>query len=109
MARVAVVGVGAIGGVVAALLQATGRHEITLCTRRPMDGLTVHTPDGAVPVRATNVTGPAHAKTADWVLVATKTYDAKGRHSGYLRSAKGAPRWQSCGTAWSIERGSRMT
>lgn len=41
MARVAVVGVGAIGGVVAALLEASGQHEITLCTRRPLDGLTV--------------------------------------------------------------------
>jgi len=64
--------------VVAALLQATGHHEITLCTRRPMDGLMVHTPDGVVSVKATNVTDPALAEAADWVLVATKTYDAKG-------------------------------
>jgi len=78
MARVAVVGVGAIGGVVAALLQSTGHHEITLCTRRPLDGLTVDTPEGVVSVEATNVTDPTRAEAVDWVLVATKTYDAKG-------------------------------
>lgn len=52
MARIAVVGVGAIGGVLAALLDATGRHEITLCTRRPLPELTVKTPDGVVAIKA---------------------------------------------------------
>jgi 2-dehydropantoate 2-reductase len=78
MARVAVVGVGAIGGVVAALLQTTGHHELTLCTRRPLDGLMVNTPDGVVSVKATNLTQSALAGAVDWVLVATKAYDAKG-------------------------------
>ena len=50
MARAAVVGVGAIGGVLAALLDSTARHEITLCTRRPLKELTVKTPDGVVRV-----------------------------------------------------------
>ena len=35
MARIAIVGVGAIGGVVASLLQSAGRHELVLCVRRP--------------------------------------------------------------------------
>jgi 2-dehydropantoate 2-reductase len=78
MARVAIVGVGAIGGVLAALLEVTGRHEITLCTRRPMDRLTVTTPEGVVTMRAKNVTDPALAEPVDWVFVATKAYDAKG-------------------------------
>jgi 2-dehydropantoate 2-reductase len=97
MARVAVVGVGAIGGVLAALLDATGRHEITLCTRRPLDRLTVKTPDGVVHVQARNLTDPAQAKLAqanrvDWVVVATKAYDAEGS-AQWLRglSANGAP------------------
>jgi 2-dehydropantoate 2-reductase len=77
MARVAIVGVGAIGGVLAAQLEVTGRHEITLCTRRPLDQLTVKTPEGVVAVKARNVTNPALAEPVDWVLVATKTYDAK--------------------------------
>ena len=39
MARAAIVGVGAIGGVLAGLLETVGGHEITLCTRRPLPGL----------------------------------------------------------------------
>jgi 2-dehydropantoate 2-reductase len=38
VARVAVVGVGAIGAAVAAALQGTGRHELMLCARRPLAG-----------------------------------------------------------------------
>jgi 2-dehydropantoate 2-reductase len=78
MARIAVVGVGAIGGAVAGLLETTGQHEIMLCTRRPLPALTVKTPDGAVRVNAGNLTDPAQAKAVDWVMIATKTYDAEG-------------------------------
>jgi 2-dehydropantoate 2-reductase len=63
---------------VAALLQVAGRHEITLCTRRPLQGLTVQTPEGLVTVKAANLTDPALAEPVDWVFVATKAYDAKG-------------------------------
>ncbi|MGD0095306.1 MAG: 2-dehydropantoate 2-reductase [Terracidiphilus sp.] len=76
MARIAIVGVGAIGGALAALLDVAGHHEITLCTRRPLERLLVKTPEGDVNVKAVNVTDPTHAQPADWVLVATKTYDA---------------------------------
>jgi len=85
MARVAVVGVGAIGGVLAALLETTGRHEMTSCTRRPLEALTVKTPEGVVHVNARNLTDPAQAEAMDWVLVATKTYDAEGA-GAWLRS-----------------------
>ncbi len=78
MAKVAVVGVGAIGGVVAGLLQSAGQHEIVLCTRRPLNGLTVETPAGTVVVEARNLTDATLATAVDWVLVATKTYDAEG-------------------------------
>lgn len=78
MAKVAVVGVGAIGGVLAGLLETAGVHEITLCTRRPMGELRVETPDGLVRVSARNVTDPSGAEAVDWVVVATKTYDAAG-------------------------------
>lgn len=78
MARIAIVGVGAIGGVIAALLQQTGRHEVVLCVRRPLTELTVETPEGPVAVRATMVTDPADAPEVDWVLVATKAYAVAG-------------------------------
>ena len=78
MARIAIVGVGAIGGVTAALLQEAGGHQLLLCTRRPMSGLSVETPEGLVNVRATFVTEPSEAFDVDWVLVATKAYDVAG-------------------------------
>jgi 2-dehydropantoate 2-reductase len=92
MARVAVVGVGAIGGAVAGLLETTGQHEILLCTRRPLDALTVKTPEGVVRVNARNLTDPAQAEPADWVMIATKTYDSEGA-AMWLRglAANGAP------------------
>src|ERR1700712_537315 len=78
MARVAVVGVGAIGSVIAALLQQAARHEIVLCTRRPLPELLVDTPDGVVQIQALVITDPDAAPVVDWVLVATKAYDVEG-------------------------------
>ncbi|MGD0443007.1 MAG: 2-dehydropantoate 2-reductase [Edaphobacter sp.] len=92
MARIAIVGVGAIGGVTAALLQQAGGHELFLCTRRPMPGLAVETPDGLVEVRAVFVNEPAEAPAVDWVLVATKAYDVMGAAKWLERlCSKGAP------------------
>lgn len=92
MARVAVVGVGAIGGALAGLLQSAGGHEITLCTRRPLPELTVKMPQGVLHVKARNVTGPAQATPVDWVLVATKAYDAESTARWFpALCADGAP------------------
>ena len=85
MARVAVVGVGAIGAVLAAGLTLAGRHELTLCTRRKLDGLQVETPTGKVVIAAINVTVIADAEPVDWVLVATKTYDAAGTAAWFAK------------------------
>ena len=91
MARIAIVGVGAIGGVTAALLQQAG-HELLLCTRRPMYGLSVDTPDGLVKVQASFVTAPSEAFEVDWVIVATKAYDVAGAAKWLERlCSKGAP------------------
>lgn len=91
MARIAIIGVGAIGGVIASLLQQAG-HELVLCVRRPLAGLTVETPDGPVAVRATIVTDPAQAPAVDWVLIATKAYDVAGAAKWLERlRAEGAP------------------
>lgn len=76
MAKVAVVGVGAIGGVLAGLLETSQAHEIALCTRRPLAALNVDTPEGLVAVRFHNVTDAGQAQPVDWILCATKTYDA---------------------------------
>ncbi|WP_263353147.1 2-dehydropantoate 2-reductase [Acidicapsa acidisoli] len=78
MARIAIVGVGAIGAVIAALLQSIEQHELLLCTRRPLPHLNVETPEGNVHINYTNITAPSQVESVDWVIVATKTYDAPG-------------------------------
>jgi 2-dehydropantoate 2-reductase len=78
VARIAVVGPGAIGGTVAALLAQRPEHAIQLCARTPFDGLIVETPHGLINAHVPVVTDPSAASPVDWVLVATKTYDAAG-------------------------------
>jgi 2-dehydropantoate 2-reductase len=104
MARVAIVGVGAIGGIVASLLQSAGRHQLIVCVRRPLKELVVETPaiglrsDMTEEIRpemrieATILTQPEEATAVDWIVVATKAYDAVGaaRWIEWL-GAKGAP------------------
>ena len=85
MARVAVVGVGSIGAVLAAGLTLAGGHELTLCTRRKLDGLRVETPGGEVNVAGKNVTAIADAEPVDWVVIATKTYDAEGTAAWFAK------------------------
>ena len=75
--RVAIVGVGAIGGALAGLLARAGEHELVLCTRRPLPRLTVTWPEGETQVKARNLTAPEQAGPVDWTIVATKTYDAE--------------------------------
>lgn len=78
MARIAIVGPGAIGGVVAAWLHYTGRHEVILCARRSLGELRVETPVGLLASRPAVLTDPAQATPGEWVLVCTKAYDAPG-------------------------------
>lgn len=92
MARIAIVGVGAIGGAIAGLLQMGGRHEAILCTRRPLGQLTVRLPFGPLQVTARNVTLPDAVGPVDWVIVATKAYDAEGAANWFpALCAGGAP------------------
>ena len=92
MARIAIVGVGAIGGVVAGLLQSAGRHELVLCVRRPLREVVVETPGGEMLLDATIVANPDDAPAVDWVMVATKAYDVAGAARWLERlCAKGAP------------------
>jgi 2-dehydropantoate 2-reductase len=92
MARIAIIGPGAVGGLIAAWLGQTGRHEITLCARRAVGALKVTFRDQTITSSPTVITSPADAKPMDWVLVTTKAYDASGAATwfGGLCS-KGAP------------------
>jgi 2-dehydropantoate 2-reductase len=92
MSRIAIIGPGAVGATIAAWLGRTGRHEILLCARRPLTGLTVETTAGIITAQSTTLTDPATAPAADWVLVTTKAYDAAGAAAWFPRlGATGAP------------------
>jgi 2-dehydropantoate 2-reductase len=77
MAQIAIIGAGAIGSVVASLLQGTGRHELVLCVRRPLGQLVVEYDGTARAIEALVQTRCEEAKAVDWVMVATKAYDAE--------------------------------
>jgi 2-dehydropantoate 2-reductase len=63
---VAVVGVGAIGGVVAARLCAAARDEVVLCVRTPFDALVVEGPAGTLRATPRIVTAPEAVQPVPW-------------------------------------------
>lgn len=82
--RVAVIGSGGIGGVLAEAAHSAG-HDVTMCVRTPFDRLTVEGPDGEpreIPVSV--ATEPGELGEFDWVLLTTKVQDAASA-AGWLR------------------------
>jgi len=73
--RIAVVGLGSIGGVVAGLLGAVKRHDVVACVRRPVERITVEQPEDAIDVPMRALTDPTKAQPQDWVLLCTKVTD----------------------------------
>ena len=78
MATLAIIGPGAVGGVVAGWLTQRGGHELTLCARRAVGELSVELASGPVRLRPAVLTDPAQGRPVDWVLVTTKAYDCAG-------------------------------
>jgi 2-dehydropantoate 2-reductase len=78
MANIAVIGPGAIGGTMAAWLAQDPRHSVTVAARTAFQQLILDTPDGSIAATPRVLTVPAQATPVDWVLIATKTYDAPG-------------------------------
>ena len=71
--RVAVVGAGAIGVVIAEAAAASG-HDVVVCVRTPVDGLSVKRKGEVVEVEAT-ITAAPDGPVCDVVLVTTKATD----------------------------------
>ena len=76
MTTIAIIGPGAIGGVLAAWLAQDPDHAVTVCARTPFDRLKVETPDGEITATPRVITDPADARPVDWVLITTKASDA---------------------------------
>ncbi|MEU4624651.1 2-dehydropantoate 2-reductase [Actinoplanes sp. NPDC023801] len=75
--RVAVIGAGAVGTVVAAAAVDAG-HDVVVCARRPLDRLIVERADSVREIDVPVLTDPGDATEVDWVLLATKAQDAAG-------------------------------
>lgn len=90
MTEIAIVGPGAVGGIIAGHLIDSGAHAVTLCARTPFDSLEVELPDGAMlRARPTVLTSPPDLNVPPaWVLVATKAYDVAGA-AAWLRTLLG--------------------
>jgi 2-dehydropantoate 2-reductase len=73
--RIAVIGLGSIGGVIAGLLGAADRHDIVACVRRPIERMTVEQTEGVVGSPIRGITDPSTAQPQDWVLLCTKAQD----------------------------------
>ncbi len=76
--KVAVVGPGAIGTVVAAWVAQDAAIELTVCARTPVNGLEVDAPSGVLRASPPVLVEPASGETMDWILISTKAYDAEG-------------------------------
>ncbi|RAI45583.1 2-dehydropantoate 2-reductase [Rhodoplanes roseus] len=73
--RIAIVGLGGIGGVVAASVVHAGHHDVVACVRRPLERLTAERPDGTIVVPLRSLADPAAATPVDWVLLCTKAHE----------------------------------
>ena len=78
MTTIAILGPGAIGGILAAWLGQDPDNAVTVCARSTFDHLEVETPTGTITSAPRILTDPGDATPVDWVLVATKAYDAAG-------------------------------
>lgn len=87
---IAVVGVGAIGGAVAADLAGLG-HDLVLCSRSPFERLVVTRPDGVMTLEQRPLIDPAQIEQPfDWVLLATKGHQSSGAKEWLDRSCGAA-------------------
>ena len=76
MKRIAVIGPGAIGGTVIVRLAQTKEHNVIVCARSAISQFNLEAPEGTMTAMPEVLLSPHQARAVDWVLVATKAYDA---------------------------------
>lgn len=76
MSRIAIIGPGAIGGILAAWLDKAGQHALFLCGRRQLPELRIEAPSGNFPYAPQVHTRADSIGPVDFVLIATKGYSA---------------------------------
>jgi 2-dehydropantoate 2-reductase len=75
--RIAVVGLGGIGGGAAGSLAAGAGHDVVAYLRRPIGRLKLEREEGTIEVPLSACTDPAQAEPADWVLLCTKAHQTE--------------------------------
>ncbi|HTR41952.1 MAG TPA: 2-dehydropantoate 2-reductase [Pseudomonadales bacterium] len=76
MKRIAVIGPGAIGGTVIVRLAQVKDHNVVVCARSAVPQFILEAPEGKMTATPEVFTSPPQGCPVDWVMVATKTYDA---------------------------------
>ncbi len=74
--KIAVVGLGGIGGVAAACLSLSPKNEVTVCARRQIDTLTFDHHEESAQIPLKTLTDPNLAEPVDWVVLCTKAQDS---------------------------------
>src|SRR5262245_42377341 len=90
--RIAVIGVGGIGGVVAASLQRAGRHDVLVCARRPITDMTFEESDATTQIPIRSAIDPEEAAPVDWVLLCTKAHDTPSTRPWLARLCRAGTR-----------------
>ncbi len=85
MAKIAVIGPGAVGSCVIAWLMQNPSHSLVVAARSPLTDIEVQTPDRVLRVDPQVINQAEPVSSVDWVLVATKAYDA-ARAAAWLPS-----------------------
>ncbi|TNM62084.1 2-dehydropantoate 2-reductase [Aliirhizobium smilacinae] len=74
--KIAVVGLGGIGGVAAACLSLSPENDVTVCARRQIDKLTFDHLEESKQIPLKTLTDPSRAEPVDWVILCTKAQDS---------------------------------
>lgn len=73
--KIAVVGLGGIGGVAAACLSLSPDNDVTVCARRLINTLTFEHSEESKTIQLKTLTEPGLAEPVDWVILCTKAQD----------------------------------
>jgi 2-dehydropantoate 2-reductase len=72
--KLAVVGLGGIGGALAMALRVADRHDVVACPRRPLERLVLEWNDVTLDLPLNLATDPGAVGPADWVMLCTKAH-----------------------------------
>ena len=77
MAKIAVIGPGAVGSTITAWLMQDATNSVVVAARTPLSDIEVQTPERLLRVAPGIITRVNDASPVNWVLVTTKAYDAE--------------------------------